>query len=91
MKLLEPHVPFFQRQLHLELVPVSFSAHSFSIKFRERFEQGESNVYRLKIFRLGVRNITGQRAGGTQRRSLHKRLLHSQPRRIHTCNPTHRH
>ena len=64
VNLVEPSVPFFQRQFDLELMTVTFPTKAASILFFQRLQQRESNINRLEVFGLRVRDIARERADG---------------------------
>ena len=51
---LQPLVPFFQRQLDLQQMSITFTADTARLFRRQRFKQRKGDIHRLIIFRLGT-------------------------------------
>ena len=55
-------IPILQRPLDLHHMPLSFVAMLLTQLDRQRFQQTECDVHRLKVLRLDIRNVTAKRA-----------------------------
>src|SRR5687767_13571488 len=69
---------------------VTLSTKAASILFIQRVQQGEGNIYWLKILCLGVCDIASQRSDRTSWGSLNQAFAGSESGRINSCQPAHR-
>src|SRR5688572_12560989 len=86
----EPLVPFFQGQFDLQLPAFTFLTRAALCRFRERRQKRESDVYRLKVLCICMRDVMRQSARGRRQWGFDEFASKRQPRCIHARQPAHR-
>src|SRR5258708_35576617 len=67
-----PFVKFFQREVYLQRVPITFSLHRTRLILRQRLEQSKRDIHRLIVLSFRAGNVTRQRPNCTTRRRNQK-------------------